>query len=142
MMPFTTYIIPEPDKKETPESVKWLWIVTDHTLSPSHEDLLQKICQALKADFSNDVYVLICDPSQPVSLCHPNIRNTSLILSFGIPPSTLGIWIDLNRPGIRFLEAFSFVLSVTLDELINHPSSKKQLWSSMQSFIQFAASHK
>jgi len=142
MMPFTTYIIPEPDKKEMPESEKWLWIVAAHTLTSGHEDLLQKICHALNADFSCDVHVLICDPSEPVSLSDFNVKNTSLIISFGNHPSTLGIWIDLNSPGIRFLEAFSFILSVTLDELINHPSSKKQLWSSMQLFIQFAENHK
>ena len=141
-MSFASYIIPEPDKKETPQSEKWLWIVIDRALSPQHEDLLQKICQALKADFSHDVYVFICNPAQPVLLSGLNIRNTSLILSFGILPSQLGIWIDLKSPGIRFLEAFGFILSVTLDELLNHPSAKKQLWSSIQSFLQHTESHK
>lgn len=140
-MPFTTYLIPEPDKKETVLSSKWLWIVTDHELLPAHEELLHKICEALKANFTKDVHFMICHPSEPVSISVLNTNHTSLILSFGVAPSSLGIWIDLQNHGIRFMESLSFIFSPGLDELIQSTSSKKQLWSSIQSYLQWKENH-
>ncbi len=141
-MSFTTYLIPEPAKKETAQSKKWLWIVTDHQVLPPHEELLHKICQALKANFSDDVYLIHCTPSEPIILSDLNTGNTSLILSFGLLPSTLGFWIDLQSPGIRFLESFCFVLSARLDELMNQSNAKKQLWTCMQSYLQWTENEK
>ncbi|MEP6793945.1 MAG: hypothetical protein ABJB16_06445 [Saprospiraceae bacterium] len=135
MTPFTTYIIPETSNKETAKVVKWLWVVTDQPLLPSHEELLQKICEALKADFSHDVKVLVCHKDENIILSDLDTEYASLVISFGIEPSSLGIWIDLNNQGIRYLESYCFILTISLPELINQPAAKKQLWSSMQSFI-------
>ena len=139
MPPFTTYNIPESPKRETTSSTNWLWIVTNQAISPPEEEILSKICQALKADFSSEVYLLVCDPGKSLSISDFETNHPSLILSFGIHPSALGIWIDLHQPGIRFLEAFTFILSVPLDELIQRPGSKKELWSSMQYYLQMAS---
>ncbi len=35
-----------------------------------------------------------------------------LIISFGVLPSELGFWIDLNRPGISILESCIFILTI------------------------------
>jgi hypothetical protein len=137
MAPFTTYMIPETDNKKTAELGKWLLIITNQAVLPIHVELLQKICHALNADYSGNVEMQIYDTTGTLSLSGRHSKDINLILSFGILPSQLGIWIDLDKPGIRFLESFSFILSVTLDELINHPASKKQLWTSMQSYLQF-----
>lgn len=136
MTPFTTYTIPETSNRETAKVVKWLWIVTDQPLLPSHEEILQKICEALKANFSHDVKVLVCHKEENIILSDLDTKVASLVISFGIEPSSLGIWIDLNNQGIRFLESFCFILTISLAELINQPTAKKQLWSSMQSFMQ------
>ncbi len=135
MTPFTTYIIPETPNKETAKVAKWLWIVTDQPLLPSHEELLQKICEALKANFSHDVKVIVCTKDENIILSDLDTESTSLIISFGIQPSSLGIWIDLNHPGLCFLESFCFMLTISLAELINQPVAKKQLWASMQSYL-------
>ena len=137
MAPFTTYMIPETDNQKTVPSAKWLLIITNQAILPAHIELLQKICQALNADYSNNADIQVYNPTDVLSLSYRHSKNINLILSFGILPSQLGIWMDLEKPGIRFLESFSFILSVTLDELINHPTSKKQLWSSMQSYLLF-----
>jgi hypothetical protein len=139
-MSFTTYLIPEPSKKKTAQTLKWLCIVSDHELLPAHDELLQRICQALKASYPEDVQVIRYSPSASITLSDLTTNHTSLILSFGLVPSALGLWIDLNSPGIRFLESFGFILSARLDELINQPSSKKQLWASMQSYMQWIES--
>lgn len=136
MTPFTTYIIPETSNKETAKQVKWLWIVTDQPLLPAHEQLLQKICEALKADFSDDVNILVCHKDEYIILSDLDTKSTSLVMSFGIEPSSLGIWIDLNNQGIRYLESFCFILTISLEELINQPTAKKLLWTSMQTFMQ------
>ncbi len=141
-MSFTTYFIPEPAKKETAQSKKWLWIVTDHELLPSHEELLHKICQALKANFTDDVYLINYNQSEHINLSDLNTGNTSLILSFGLLPSSMGFWIDLQSPGIRYLESLCFILSARLDELMNQSNSKKQLWSSMQSYMLWTENEK
>jgi len=137
MAPFTTYMIPETDNQKTGPSAKWLLIITNQAILPAHIELLQKICQALNADYSNNADIQVYNPTDALSLSYRHSKNINLILSFGILPSQLGIWMDLEKPGIRFFESFSFILSVTLDELINHPTSKKQLWSSMQSYLLF-----
>jgi hypothetical protein len=141
MLPFTTYNIPETAIKETPQPENWLWIVLNQPITPDQEELLQKICQALNADFAKDIFILVCSPSQSISIAELDAKKIKLILSFGILPQSLGIWVDLVAPGIRFLEAYCFILSVPLDELLNHPGSKKQLWSSMQSFIKLNENH-
>jgi len=135
MPPFTTYIIPESSNKETANTDKWLWIIVDQPLLPAHEELLQKICEALKADYASQTRLIISDREESLSLSDLNSGHASLILSFGIQPSLLGIWIDLHHPGIRYLESYCFILSIGLGDLINQPAAKKQLWSSMQSFM-------
>ena len=139
MPPFTTYNIPESPNRKTTSSTNWLWIITNQAISPAQEEILSKICQALKADFSSEVSVLICDPEKPLSISDFEKTHPTLIISFGIHPSSLGIWIDLKQSGIRFLEAFTFILSVPLDELILRPDAKKQLWSFMQSYMHMAS---
>ncbi|HZV71752.1 MAG TPA: hypothetical protein VFG10_19515 [Saprospiraceae bacterium] len=135
MPPFTTYIIPETSNKETANTDNWLWIVVDQPLLPAHEELLQKICEALKADYTSNTRLIISNREENLSLSDLNSSHASLVLSFGIQPSILGIWIDLHHPGIRYLESYCFILTIGLSELINQPAAKKQLWSSMQSFI-------
>ncbi|MBK9981532.1 MAG: hypothetical protein IPP15_03750 [Saprospiraceae bacterium] len=135
MTPFATYIIPESTIKETSQPSKWLWIIVDQPLLPPHEELLQKICEALKADFSQSVKVIVCSNDDNIILSGLNSESASLVISFGIQPSSLGIWIDLNSQGIRYLESFCFILTISLADLINQPAAKKQLWSSMQSYI-------
>jgi hypothetical protein len=134
-MSFTTYIIPESNKKQTESSGKKLWVITKHPLTIEHDDLLQKICQPLKAVYPADVYHLIHNSSEPVSIEAYSYLGIALIISFGIKPTDLGIFIDLDSPGIRHLESFSFILSSSLDDLLKQPSAKKQLWTSMQSFM-------
>ena len=136
MLPFTTYNIPETSVRETPLPTKWLWIIVRSRLSPSDEDLLTKICSALKADFSNDVHQLSLDPDEKISITSMAEADPRLIISFGVLPSSLGIWIDLTSPGIRFLESYVFILTATPEELNNSPVAKKHLWNSMQLFLE------
>jgi len=136
MMPFTTYIIPETDKKKTAQTPKWLWMVTDQAILPAQEELLQKISQSIKADFEKDAHVLVCPASESMSLSGLNPDQTTLIISFGVLPSQLGLWIDLTKPGIRFLEPYSFILTGKLDEMNRLPEMKKNLWSMMQAHFQ------
>jgi len=136
MLPFATYKIPESTKHKTPDTGKWLSIVTKGMLSVEDEDLLRKICAALKADFETNVLLISIpenDDPAPVQIHH---TSTKLILSFGEPPSSLGIWIDIPSTGIRFMESFTIILTAPLHELSKSPNAKKQLWSFMQSFLE------
>ncbi len=136
MLPFTTYNIPETSEKETPPSSKWLWIVVSDPLSPDDEDLLRKICTALKADFNEDVHVYQADQFLNISFSSLTYEELKLIISFGVPPSDLGIWIDITMGRVRFLEAYAFILTPSLEELSKSPVAKKQLWSSMLLFLE------
>lgn len=135
MTPFTTYIIPESSYKKTTGTGKWLWIIVDQPLSGPHDEILQKICEALKADFSKDTHVMIYSEESGIQLSDLDTKDTLLVLSFGIAPSLLGIWIDLPEMGIRYLESYCLVHTVSLEKLIDQPASKKSLWASMQSFL-------
>lgn len=135
MLPFTTYNIPESPEKKTPPLARWLWVIVGTPLSVTEEELLYKICAALKADFSKDVSMISRDDLDTSAMTFPPGIDPKLIISFGVPPSALGLRIDLQAPGIRFLESFVFMLAPSLDELLRSPSAKKQLWNSMQLFL-------
>lgn len=136
MLPFATYNIPEATKHKTPELTKWLLITARDKISGENEELLRKICLALKADFDKDVsFYQVTENDQPSDLLNHE-HQIKLIMSFGVLPSTFGLWIDLNAPGIRFLESFVFILTTSIDELSKSPNAKKQLWGFMQSYLE------
>lgn len=134
MLPFTTYNIPESTKRKTPFESKWLWVIRGQAFSATDEELLLKICSALKSDFSSDVLVQEVKADEKISLATFSNSNKELVISFGIPPAQLGIWIDIHQPGIRFLESYTFILTLSLEELSSSPVAKKQLWQAMQQF--------
>jgi hypothetical protein len=136
MLPYTTYTIPERSTDKTPASGHWLHFVTEQAFSSSQLELVKKIGTALQADFDKDTYLVM--PSQPGD---PTIQtltgaSTKLIISFGILPAQMGLWIDLESPGIRYLESFTFILTLPIDVLENNPAAKKELWKYMQMFME------
>jgi len=136
MLPFATYNIPESAKDRTAWDGKWLWILTGDKLSEEDKDLLQKICSALKASFPDEV-LLIESTAKDENFFNPAHDNQlKLILSFGVAPARIGLRIDIQSQGIRFLESFTFILTSSLKDLSRNPGLKKQLWASMQSFLE------
>lgn len=136
MLPYTTYRIPETAKNQTEASDKWLWMIIRNPLTEADTDLLLKISSALKADYGKDVYCLQHLPDEGISLASQSPNNPKLIISFGVMPSELGFWIDLNRPGISLLESCIFILTLPVEELSKHATAKKELWQSMQIFLE------
>lgn len=136
MLPYTTYRIPETDKYQTEASAKWLWMIIRKPLTEADTDLLLKISTALKADFSLDVYCLQQPLNEEITLASLSQSKPKLIISFGVLPSELGLWIDLNRPGISLLESCIFILTLPVEELSKHAAAKKELWQSMQIFLE------
>lgn len=136
MLPYTTYRIPETDKHQTEDPAKWLWMIIRKPLTEADTDLLLKISSALKADFTNDVCCLQQPPNEEISFASLSQSKPKLIISFGVMPSELGLWIDLNRPGISLLESCIFILTLPVEELSKHAAAKKELWQSMQIFLE------
>lgn len=136
MLSFPTYNIPETLDSETQDPNKWLWMIVPQPLNPAGIDLLQKISSALKTDFESQVHCFQQDPIKNGSLTEALHTGVKLIISFGVAPSSLGIWIDLPSPGIRFLEEFAFILSTTLEDLSKNANAKKELWRCMQLFLE------
>src|SRR5687767_7078015 len=130
MLSFTTYNIPERANDKTLDAQAWLGIIIKNPLTDDTRDLLQKICTAIHAQYPDDIYFIEYDEN--VSLASYTTLKFNLIISFGVHPSQLGIWLDMPSAGIRLLESFSFILTGTLEELIKNPAGKKLLWSSMQ----------
>lgn len=135
MLPFPTYNIPENPLSKTQKTEKWLLLIVDQPLTATHADTLHKITSALRADYAEDVFCISVANSDFTSLIDMLSPETKLIISFGVMPSTLGIWIDLSSPGIRILESFSFILTLSLDSLSKNPTAKKELWKSMQMYL-------
>ena len=136
MLPFATYNIPETTVEKTGEDGKWLWILTGDKLSEEDNDLLQKICTALKASYPEEILLIEASINEENSFSSPYAHQLKLILSFGVEPARVGLWIDIQTQGIRFLESFTFILTSSLKDLSRNPGLKKQLWASMQSFLE------
>jgi hypothetical protein len=96
---------------------------------------MQKISAALKADFKEDTLCYSFDSNTGIPLSDIHGSKPKLIISFGIPPASLGIWIDLQNQGMRVLESFSFILTLPLNALSTNANAKKELWKSMLNFM-------
>ena len=136
MLPYTTYRIPETDKNQTETSDKWLWMIIRKPLTEADTELLLKISSALKADFSRDVRFIQQPSNEEISIASLSPTKPKLIISFGVLPSELGLWIDLHRPGTSLLESCIFILTLPVEELSKHAAAKKELWQSMQIFLE------
>ena len=141
MLPYTTYIIPERHIDKTDTRAKWLWLLLRKPLSDEHIPLLEKISAALKADFKHDVYCLALEQNDKITLHDYYDVTPTLILSFGVSPSELGIWIDLPQYGIRFFDTTTLIYSASLPELEKNAALKKDLWKHMQQFLERSALH-
>jgi hypothetical protein len=139
MLPYTTYTIPDPLVNKTSPDGKWLLFISDREFSESQLDLVQKMGTALKATFENDIKTLF--KSQYPNLSLPEMINPSyrLLISFGITPRDLSLWIDLETAGIRFLESFTFILTLPIPDLEKNANAKKELWKYMQMFLELNA---
>jgi len=140
MLPYTTYHIPESENHQTGLADKWLCMVVPAPDSPDQKELLQKISAALKADLETEVLFISYVTGQDISLSDLPSNQIKLIISFGPTPEQLGIWIDLQKPGMRVLEKYSFILTSTPDALANNAIAKKELWRSMQTFLELQSS--
>ena len=123
-------------KERTAGEGKWLWIVTGNELSEEDKDLLQKICSALKASYPDEILLIDAGAREENFFPSTSGNEPKLILSFGVAPARIGLWIDIQSQGIRFLESFTFILTSSLKDLSRNPGLKKQLWASMQSFLE------
>ncbi len=136
MLPYTIYHIPETENNKTENKPKWLWMIIRSPLKESDSDLLLKISSALKADFKEDVFCLLQPTGTSNGIATIGETKPKLIISFGVPATELGLWIDINRPGICVMESFTFIMTLPVEELANHALAKKELWISMQLFLE------
>jgi len=136
MLPYTTYTIPERSTDKTPAAGHWLHFVADQAFSTAELDLVKKIAAALKADFNQDTFSIISSQQGDRHIQEVTSATTKLIISFGILPDQMGLWIDLESPGIRYLESFTFILTLPIDALENNSAAKKELWKYMQMFME------
>ncbi len=135
MLPYTTFNIPEYPDQKTGSKDQWLWIILNEASGQAEEELLGKIIPAVKADPGTHVRQFIAVQDDTLSLSSLGITDAKLIISFGVIPSRLGLWIDLESQGMRKLEKFSFILTTSLRDLSTNAVAKKNLWSSMQRFL-------
>jgi len=136
MLPYTTYHIPETKNNQTAQSLKWLWMVVPTDVSSENQELLTKISAALKADFDQDVYFNKPGEEGFFLLGDMPGDQPKLIISFGILPDKIGLWIDLAKPGICVMEKFTFILTLTPEALNANANAKKELWRWMQTFLE------
>lgn len=138
MLPYTIYQVPESVKNDVDPARQWLWMLLHQPLNDAEKDLVLKIAAALKADYAHDVYTIICETGQPLSL--PSVSGSwpKIMLSFGVPPSNVGLWIDLHKPGMITLEHTTFILTLPVNVLAGNAAAKKELWRHMQLYLETA----
>ncbi|MDQ3017827.1 MAG: hypothetical protein M3R25_14035 [Bacteroidota bacterium] len=134
MLPFTTYIIPEFSDQKIASPATWLWIILSSVPARPEEDLLGKIITSLKANQESETYRYTVDPQNPFSISGSK-STPKLIISFGIPPSSLGLWLDIEMNQMRELEKCTFILTSPLLDLSTNAIAKKLLWSSLLRFL-------
>lgn len=139
MLPYTTYTIPEATVNKTSPNGKWLLFLTDRGFSESQLDLVKKIGTALKAEFESDTHTVFTTQQPDISIQDILQSSTRLVISFGISPKDIGLWIDLETPGIRFLESFTYILTLPVPALEQNANAKKELWKYMQMFMELNA---
>ena len=135
MLPYTTFKIPEDEIQKTRVKDNWLWIILNEPPGPAEAELLSKIITALQADPAKHVREIIVPAGDLLSLSSCGTADATLVISFGVIPSRLGLWIDLESHGMRRLEKFSFILTSPLRDLNTNAVAKKNLWTSMQRFL-------
>ncbi len=138
MLPYTTYQIPESIKNQEPSGTGWLWMIFRGPLSDTERDLIHKISAALQADFDKDVCCFYTSEETPLSLAELSKPAPKLVLSFGVPPSQTGLWVDLTKPGVITLEAFTYILTLSADALATNAGAKKELWMNMKHYLESA----
>ena len=136
MLPYSTYNIPENQRTDDPDEGKWLWMITDKPLAEDDLELLQKIASALKADFNSEVHCLHLHEDETISQISFPVNRHGLVLCFGVHPSSLGYWVDLEKAGMVSLEKCTIILTSSLEKLSSSNSSKQALWRSMQVFME------
>lgn len=136
MLPYTTYNIPESLDIKPPSGDQWLWIIIDNEPGDEEKTLLAKISNALNADFEQDTYCLQIASGDTKSLAAYDGPKPKLMISFGVAPAALGLWIDLPKTGLLTLERFSFILTASLVSLAKSSNAKKDLWIAMQRFME------
>ena len=141
MIPFTTYRIPEQDQNQTIAPDQWLLLAVPKPLSAAGLDLLQKISTALKADFNKEVLLVEMEPEGAFSLGNLKGHRLQLLIGFGVSPADLGLWIDMEKYGMRHLEGCTFIYTLPPDQLAEHAGAKKDLWRHMQLFLEMKTAH-
>ena len=121
---------------KTPLAGQWLCIAVGKEISDAENVLLEKICTALKGDLSSDILKMIIPSGEEISLSQAISKSIKLIISFGVPASQLGLWIDIPAQGYRWLNELMFINTLPLDELEKSATAKKQLWLAMQLFME------
>ncbi len=135
MQPFTTYTIPDSLPDQTPISGAWLTLVLHQPPSTEEKVFISKIVAALHADFDRQVTLLIAGPKHPLIYADQMPSHTRLVISFGVPPEDIGLWLDLKTTGIRILERFTFIQTLPVAELTKQSQAKKELWNAMLTFM-------
>jgi hypothetical protein len=131
---FTTYFIPEFAGPEIASNGKWLLFYTDKAISTEERDFLGKVAAALHADFDHNTIICSPLPEDPQVLPSPS-KDTRLVISLGMRPELAGLFLDLDKPGIRTLETFSFILTLPIASLMANAEAKKELWRHMQTWL-------
>lgn len=139
MLPFPTYNIPDSPINETVTGMKRLIFITSEPPTASQNELITKISGALKIDFEKEALCHVLHSTNAGSIHGLITSETELVISFGVGPDTVGLWIDLQGAGIRFLEQFAFILTIPLAALEKNAHAKKILWNDMQHFMEMKA---
>ena len=96
-------------------------------------EFLQKILQAAKLDFKEDIWIkgITGQSSFSWTKLQKSIE-ISCFLSFGVPPRQLGLNISFQELSPTEFSGVTFLFSPTLGQLKNNKLTKGQLWTALQ----------
>jgi DNA polymerase III psi subunit len=112
-----------------------VWVVLNQQEANDHDlsDLLRKILKAINIDLDSEVFQILVEKDESFYLANILPSNAKIIIAFGIPPSSLGMTIEVKLYNKFILRDHQFIFSDELSQIRNNGDNKRSLWSSLQS---------
>ncbi len=110
---------------------KLLVICRNQGFSEVQSTALQKMISAIKYDYENDIFMIICDENIKFSVSMLDLDYKDLIL-FGIKPENIGYNLEYKLQEVNRLDSSRMLIFEGLDIVLADNNKKLLLWNKLQ----------
>jgi len=111
-------------------------VLNAHFDTEEYQVFLEKVFQAVGLDLNSQVTKIVLNSGECFSLSeHEWFANIQRVIFFGVSPTDCGIHYALRPYQMISYDHRQYLLSDQLDEIINTPTLKKDLWVALQQLL-------